>query len=372
MLPTDDADRVAPARHAPPTGVLKRPPTIKDVAALAGTSHKTVSRVLNDEPNVRPEMRARVLDAAAALGYRRNTAASSIRRRDQRTASIGLIVEDLATAFASRLTRVVQDYALKRHHLVLVGSSDGMLDRERALVAEFSSRRVDGLLVVPSGPDHSYLEAHRQRGTPVVFIDRPGRRIKADVVVSDNEQGVRDAVRHLAAHGHSRIGYLGGCESVYTAARRNAGYRAATREHAGSWDQRHIRTGMRRSSDAYRATLALLDQTPAPTALVCGNNLITAGTLRALQQRGLVNRVAVVGFDDNELAHLGQPGLSVVTHDIPAIGNHAAGLLFQRLQQPTDCRNEHITVPTTLIPRPGGDPGGLPRCAPRERSYYTG
>jgi LacI family transcriptional regulator len=96
-------------------------------------------------------MRARVLDAVATLNYRRNSIASSIRRLDQRTASIGLIVEDLANPFASLLTRVVQDYALERAHLVLVGSSDGVADRERGLVAEFSSRRVDGLIVMPSG-----------------------------------------------------------------------------------------------------------------------------------------------------------------------------------------------------------------------------
>jgi LacI family transcriptional regulator len=362
---------LASAALDPRAGTAKRRPTIKDVAALADSSHKTVSRVLNNEPNVRPEMRTRVLEAAAALDYRRNTAASSIRRRDQSTASIGLIVEDLASPFASRLTRAVQDYALKRHHLVLVGSSDGELDRERALVAEFSSRRVDGLLVVPSGADQSYLEAQRRRGTPVVFIDRPGRRINADAVVSEHEKGVRDAVRHLAGHGHTRIGYLGGCQSVYTAARRLAGYRAAMRELTGGSDERHVRIGLRRSGDAYQATLALLAQAPAPTALVCGNDLIATGVLRALQQRGVRDQVAVVGFDDLELAALLGPALTVVARDVVAIGQRATGLLFRRLQHPTDRTYERIAVPTTLIPHGSvAVPANFPVC-PRETGKWS-
>jgi LacI family transcriptional regulator len=345
MSPADDQPDSAP-RHAP---------TIKDVAALAGVGIKTVSRVLNDEPNVRPEMQARVLDAIAALNYRRNTIASSIRRIDQRTASIGLVVEDLNNPFASLLTRVVQDYAGERQHLVLVGSSDGVPERERALVAEFCSRRVDGLLVVPSGPDQSYLEAERQRRTPVVFIDRPGRRIKADVVVSDNERGVRDAVGHLAGHGHTRIGYLGDRRSVYTAARRLAGYRAAMRQLAEGWDDRYVRMGLRSSSEAYQATLDLLAQTLAPTALVCGNNRISTGTLHAMQERGVRDRLALIGYDDIELADLLQPALTVVAQDIAALGQRAAALLFRRLEQPADTRYERVTIPVALIPRGSGE-----------------
>jgi LacI family transcriptional regulator len=331
-----------------------RAPTIKDVAALAGVGIKTVSRVLNDEPNVRPEMQARVLDAVVRVGYRRNSIASSIRRLDQRTASIGLVVEDLANPFASLLTRVVQDYALERQHLVLVGSSRGVAQRERELVTEFCSRRVDGLLVVPCGSDQSYLEVERRRGIHVVFVDRPGRRIKADAVLSENEQGVRDAVWHLAGHGHSRIAYLGDRQSIYTAAQRLAGYRAALTELTGRVDRQHVRTGLRDSASAYDAALELLQQKPAPTALLCGNNLITAGAIHAMQRLGVRDRVAVIGFDDLELADVLQPALTVIAQDIAAIGRGAADLLFRRLKTPRDAY-ERTSVPVTLIPRGSGE-----------------
>lgn len=328
-----------------------RAPTIKDVAALAGVGVKTVSRVLNDEPHVRPELRSRILEAVASLNYRRNTIASSIRRLDQRTASIGLVVEDLANPFAAQLTRVVQDHARERQHMVLVGSSDGAHEQERELVAEFCSRRVDGLLVVPSGGDQSYLDAERDRGTPVVFVDRPGRRVKADAVVSDNEQGVGRAVRHLAEHGHRRIAYLGDRQSVYTAAQRLAGYRAAMKELGVAEPQ--ARTGLRDSASAQQAALDVLDT--EPTALICGNNLITAGAVHAMQQRGVRDRIALVGFDDLELADLLRPALTVIAQDIAAIGRRAADLLFQRLERRDSGPYQRVIVPVALTPRGSGE-----------------
>jgi LacI family transcriptional regulator len=341
-----------PVRPSPSDGSM-RAPTIKDVAAHAGVGFKTVSRVLNDEPNVRPETREKVLAAVTDLGYRRDSIASSIRRSDRRTSSIGLIVEDLANPFASMLTRVVQDFAVERRHLVLVGSSDGVLERERELVGEFASRRVDGLLVVPNGDDQSYFEAERARGMPVVFIDRPGGRIEADTVISENAAGVADAVRHLAAHGHTRIAYLGDLPSIYTAAQRLEGFRSAMDECGGA-DPRFIRAGLHDGEQAHRAVFELFGSDPAPTALISGNNLITIGAVRALQRMGLRDRVAFIAFDDLELADLLHPALTVIAQDTAAIGATAASHLFERLQDPAS-PFRRTSVPVRLIKRASGE-----------------
>jgi LacI family transcriptional regulator len=331
-----------------------RAPTIKDVAERAGVGFKTVSRVLNDEPNVRPETRERVLAAVAEIGYRRNSIASSIRRRDQRTSSIGLIVEDLANPFASTLTRVVQDYALEHRYLVLVGSSDGVPERERELVGEFASRRVDGLILVPSGDDHSYLENERALGIPVVFADRPGRRFEADTVVSENAAGVAAAVRHLAAHGHSDIAYLGDIEAIYTAEQRLAGYRSAMAEIGATPDERYVRTGLHDSGQAYDAALEVFALEPAPTALISGNNLITIGAVHALQRLGIRERTALIAFDDLELADLLQPALTVIAQDTVALGTAAAAHLFARLREP-GAAFARTSVSVRLVPRGSGE-----------------
>jgi hypothetical protein len=158
---------------------------MRDVAALAGVGQKTVSRVVNNEPNVRPEMRERVLRATRQLGFRPNAAASSIRRLDQRTRTVGVVGDDIGHPFASSLIRALEKYARTRgHQFLLTASSERDPVREQELVAELAARRVDGLVVMPTGQDESYLERERQLGIPVVFIDRPGRRWQSDAVLS--------------------------------------------------------------------------------------------------------------------------------------------------------------------------------------------
>src|SRR5215510_16324758 len=132
-------------------------PTMLDVAALAGVGLATVSRVVNGKPGVSPEAAARVQAAIQRLDYRRDVHASSLRRSDRRTATIGLVLEDVANPFMSALHRAVEDSVRQRGMLVFAGSCDEDGDRERELIGALCTHRVDGIIVVPAGPDHSYL-----------------------------------------------------------------------------------------------------------------------------------------------------------------------------------------------------------------------
>ncbi|GLW66910.1 LacI family transcriptional regulator [Actinomadura rubrobrunea] len=340
-----------------------RAATMKDVAARVGVSIKTVSRVVNGHDDVHPDTRARIEAAMKELNFRPNVMASMIRRRGGRTASIGLVVEDLANPFMAQLARAVADSALCRQHLVLIGSSDGDPERERELVAVFLTRRVDGLIIVPSGDDQSYLKAETDRGLPIVFVDRLGQRIEADAVVSDNASGTAQAVRHLLAHGHRRIGYLGDLRGFYTAQARLQGYEEALRAATGGVDPRLVRMDVHTVAQAEQEARALLGSDDPPTALLCGNNLITVGALHALQALDLRQKVALIGFDDQDLAHLLTPALTVVAQDVPAIGRTAAERLFLRLNAQPDeqAPYERLTIPVTLIPRGSGEiPAGAP------------
>src|SRR5919109_2161111 len=138
-------------------GSAARAPTMRDVAALAGVSLKTVSRVVNREPGVSPELAGRVLDAVGLLGYRHNLTASSLRRADQKTATIGLLLDDSSNPFASELLRAVEDVAWEHGSLALAGSSDEDPDRQRELLHALASRRVDGLIAVPAGANQHSL-----------------------------------------------------------------------------------------------------------------------------------------------------------------------------------------------------------------------
>lgn len=321
-------------------------PTMRDVADRAGVAVKTVSRVVNGEPGVRPQMAERVNVAITELGYRRNEGARLL--RTGQTASIGLVLEDIGDPFYATLSRAVEDVAHRHASLLLTGSSDEDPDRERELTLAFCARRVDGLIVIPASENHTYLLPEMAAGIAVVFVDRPPGQIEADTVLSDNERGAFDGVTHLLGVGHRRIGYLGDAPHIYTAALRHRGYLSAMAAAGQPVDPAWV-TLARPTQEAIGAALARMTAGPAPvTALFCGNNRATALALRELRTRGL--GLALVGFDDFELADLVTPGTTVVAQDTAGLGQIAAELLFRRLGGDRGPA-QRIELPTRLIVR---------------------
>lgn len=319
---------------------------MNDVAAEAGVSLKTVSRVVNGESGVTPAMAERVRAAIAELGFRRNDTARLL--RTGRTASIALLLEDIGDPFSSLLARAVQDVAVEQGCLLFTGSSAEDGERERELAMAFCARRVDGLVIVPSGTDHSYLSPEIASGTPVVFVDRPAAGIDADAVLSDNAGGARQGVTHLIRHGHRRIGFVGDLPGIHTCAERLRGYREAMAQAHLPVDERWIATGPTTPSQVGRSLARLLEGPEPVTALLTANNRITTAALGVLGRHG--GRPALLGFDDLELAALLTPGLTVVAQDPAALGRTAAGVLFDRLRGDTD-PGRRIQIPTRLIVR---------------------
>ncbi|MBG0832382.1 LacI family DNA-binding transcriptional regulator [Planomonospora sp. ID67723] len=317
---------------------------MKDVAAAAGVALKTVSRVVNDEAGVNPATAARVQAAIERLGYRRNESARVL--RGGRTATIGLVIEDVADPFYSEISRAVEDVALRHGSLVLSGSSREDPLRERELVLTFCDRRVDGLVIVPAGSDHDYLLPELDAGVAAVFADRPGG-LEADTVLCDNVGGAHTGVTHLIRHGHRRIAFLGDDPSIFTAAERLRGYRRGLADAGLSADDSLVAMG---PVEAAGAALDRMLTTPEPpTAVLTGNGRITVAVLR-----GTGHRPALVGFDDFELADVLSPAVTVVAQDPAGLGRTAAELLFRRLSGASG-PVERIELPTRLIPRGSGE-----------------
>ena len=327
---------------------------MREVAALAGVSLATVSRVLSGDPKVAPDRAERVRDAVSLLGYRRDASASNLRRADRVSASIGVVFEDVANPFQAAVLRGLETVVRERGLLTMVGSSDDDAGRERELAEAFSSRRIDGLVLLPAGTDHSYLRADRDAGVAMVFVDRPPALLEADAVMSDNAGGAAAATEHLIAHGHRRIGFLGDELRIHTAAERLRGHRAALARHGIAEDPALIRTGLRNSAAASEAVAGLLALSPPPTALLTAQNLITVGAIHRLRALDRHHAVAMIGFDDLELADALEPGLSVIAQDARAMGRTAAELLFAQLDGES-AGFRHIEVPTTLIARGSGE-----------------
>ncbi len=323
---------------------------MKDVAATAGVGLKTVSRVVNGEAGVTPDMVARVQAAIAELGFRRNDSARLLRKG--RTASVGLLLEDIADPFSGQLSRAVEEVARAHGSLLFTGSSGEDARHEQELALAFCARRVDGLVVVPAGGDHRYLLPELAAGIAAVFVDRPARLIDADAVLTDNAGGARDGVAHLVRQGHRRIAFLGDLPHIHTASERLRGYREAMADAGLPVDEAWV--AMAPTDPA--AVAASLDRVTGGsepvTAVLSGNNRITLGVLRRLP--ALSPRPALVGFDDLELADLLTPGLTVVAQDPAALGRAAADLLFRRLAG-DDAPPRRIVLPARLIPRGSGE-----------------
>jgi LacI family transcriptional regulator len=327
---------------------------MRDVAAIAGVSLSTVSRVVSGNAAVAPELVLRVERAVEMLGYRHNHTAGTLRRADGVSRTIGLIIEDVSNPFFSALHRGVEDVARERSVVTFAGSSDEDPQRERELTEAVLARRVDGLIVVPTASDHTYLLRDVASGLALAFVDRPPSTIEADCVLSDNRGGAERAVAHLIAHGHRRIAFLGDRPGVHTASERLAGYRAALSHADIPEDPDLVRHPGHRAADAYTLTAELLRAASPPTALFTSQNLITLEALRALHDAGRQRETALVGFDDLPLADAVQPGVTVVAQDPSSLGRHAADLLFSQLdgyQGPA----RRIVLPTPLIERGSGE-----------------
>ncbi len=327
--------------------------TMQHVATLAGVSLKTVSRVVNGEPGVSDELAARVRDAVQRLGYRHNLAASNL-RRGRRTASIGVLVQDLGNDYCAELLRAVEARARTRGVVVISASLDEEPEREHELVTGLVERRIDGLILMPATDDQGYLMPEVHAGLAVVVVDRAPRGIALDAVVSDNRAGAANAVRHLSSFGHRRIGFLGDDPVIPTASERLVGYREALADLGLPEDAGLVRTAVRSEAEVGAAVREMLALPDPPTALFTARNVLTVGAVRALRDLTVRHAVALVGFDDFPTADLLDPGVTCVKQAVLTEGELAIDLLLSRMdghQGPV--RSE--VVPTTLVPRGSGE-----------------
>lgn len=337
----------------PPSSVHRSRATIRDVATLAGVGIKTVSRVINDEANVSPQTRDRVERAVSALNFKPHLGAGSLRRGDRKTQTLGLLLDAVDNPFSAAVNRAVEKVAAQRGTAVFAASFDDDPDRERALIEAFTRRRVDGLILTSVSTDHGYLQAEREQGMVVVFVDRPPVGLLADTVLTDNHEAAEAATRHLLAHGHRRIAYLGDDLAIDTAVRRRAGF-TATMRSAGLLSEARYADNLTCELQAYAAVEQLMQLDPRPTALFASQNLVTLGALRALHHLDLQDEVALVGFDDLPLADLIRPGVTVMAQEPGQIGTLAAARLFERMDGDTSPASTQV-VPAHLVVRGSGE-----------------
>jgi len=329
-----------------------RNPTIREVAKLAHVGVMTVSRVINEHASVRPSTRKRVEAAIQQLGYRQNEAARLL--KGQRAKIIGLIVPDLSDVFFASCAHTVQQLARAAGFMTLVASSERDEELEIREAELMASRMISGLLIVTSTTaNNERLRNLQSVDLPIVAFDRPLPGLSSDSVLVENRVGAEEAVKHLIDHGHKRIVCLGYDEEVYTVHERVIGYRnqmqasGLTAEVAGGV------SSFEQVREWVAATMAAEDRATAVFAL---NHRTSSYLLRALAEKKVKvpDEMAIIGFDDFELASVVTPALTTVYQSPVDLARRAMSLVLERIRSDKSVAEEppaKIMLPTRLIVR---------------------
>lgn len=307
---------------------MHRKPTMSDVARLAGVGTMTVSRVLNGTVPVSKETARRVQTAIDQLKYRPNELARVFRSQQSRT--IGLIIPYLYDPFFANCAHAVTSVAREHGFSVIITTSDENPDAEYVQAEQMLQRHVDGLVIIPAQRSQSRLSRVLFGRTPVVTFDRPVSDPSLDVVLVQNSAGSRSITQHLIEHGHKRIGFMGLSRSLFTINARFLGYRRALQD-AGLKENAFF--GCESQEDTLRAIEDKLNGANPPTAFFTSNTLATRYVLASLLHLGvkIPTDLALVGFDDFDLADLTSSPLTVVRQPAQEMGRVAASLLFERI-----------------------------------------
>jgi LacI family transcriptional regulator, galactose operon repressor len=312
-----------------------RPATLRDVATAAGVHPATASRALNPGTRllVSEDTARRVSEAADRLGYRPNPVARSLRTR--RSHTIGVLIPDLNNPLFPPIVRGIEDRLAEHGYVALLGNTDSDLAKERLVFDQLRARHVDGFVLATATAGSTILAEAAESGVPVVLVNRTAQDYAFSAVSVDNEQGVRAAVAHLAALGHTRIGHIAGPQDVSTGTARLRGFREAMAAHKLPLGDAQVVVAAAYSlEEGSRLGRELLGADGGLTAIVAANDMLAIGCYGALDELGLrcPEEISVIGFNDMPFVDRLRPPLSSVRFPHYQLGTEAATLLIERIE----------------------------------------
>jgi LacI family transcriptional regulator len=306
--------------------------TIKDVARTAGVSYTTVSHVLNQTRPVSDDARARVLAAVESLAYVPSALARSL--KSKATGSIGLIIPNNTNPYFSEVARGIEDSCYAAGYSVILCNSDDDPAKQRDYLNVLLTKRCDGLIVATLAQTDG--ELLRKMKVPTVLLDRAPKDMAIDLVAVDNTAGGVLAAEHLLSLGRRRIACIGGPQDIAISRERIGGLRQTLQAAGVALPENLLAYADFTSAGGYLAARNLLALQPAPDAIFCCNDLMAIGALRAAAERGVAvpEALAVVGFDDIDLAQFVHPTLTSVAQNTRKLGQLTAECLLQRIATP--------------------------------------
>jgi len=339
--------------------------TAKDVAKLAGVSTATVSRVINNDPRISENTRAKVMKCINDLNYKVNNIARSL--KTNRTYTIGFIAPEISNEFFMNVARGVEDEARKFGYSIIICNSNESIEEEENRIRLLCEKCVDGIIIIPSSNEGKHFNYLKELNMPVVLADRLVENFESDAVLVDNINGTYSAIEHLINMGYRRIGFISGDLKLTSAIERYEGYKRALQDYCIPYDGNIVKFGDFHVECGYELMKELYEAENTPSVVFISNYFMHIGATKYLLEINMrrkqannlncnednsddcgenyVKDIMIASFDDLELSSLLGFCKLRVAQPVTEIGRQAARLLLSRIEQKRQENNDNSEEP---------------------------
>lgn len=319
--------------------------TIYDVAREAGVSMATVSRVVNNNPNVKPQTRKKVFEAIERLGYRPNAVARGL--ASKKTTTVGVVIPDISNSIFSEVARGIEDIANMYHYNIILCNADKKKEKEIRVINTLLEKQVDGLLFMGGTVTSDHVQAFRTSSVPIVLCGTTDENDQIPSVDIDHEAAAFDAVNLLLAQGHKRIGMISGTlHDPANGYARYQGYKKALEQAGIEATEELVRIGSYRYESGYDVMKYFLALPERPTAIFAATDEMAIGAIHAIQDEGLKvpEDISIISVDNIRMASMVRPQLTTVAQPMYDIGAVSMRLLTKLMNK------ENVDMAKVLLP----------------------
>ncbi|MFD2116172.1 catabolite control protein A [Paenibacillus yanchengensis] len=319
--------------------------TIYDVAREAGVSMATVSRVVNNNPNVKPATRKKVYEAIERLGYRPNAVARGL--ASKKTTTVGVVIPDISNAIFAEVARGIEDIANMYHYNIILCNADKKKDKEIRVINTLLEKQVDGLLFMGGAVTEDHQQAFKTANVPIVLCATSDESEEIPSVDIDHESAAYDAVMKLIENGHKRIGMISGTlQDPANGYARFQGYKRALESSGIAYDENLVRIGNYRYESGSEAMQHFIDMEVRPSAIFSATDEMAIGAIHCIQDNGLQvpEHISVISVDNSRMASMVRPQLTAVAQPMYDIGAVSMRLLTKLMKK------EHVEQSKVILP----------------------
>ncbi len=329
--------------------------TIYDVAREAGVSMATVSRVVNNNPNVKPQTRKKVFEAIERLGYRPNAVARGL--ASKKTTTVGVVIPDISNSIFSEVARGIEDIANMYHYNIILCNADKKKEKEIRVINTLLEKQVDGLLFMGGTVTEEHVQAFKTASVPVVLCATADEQRLIPSVDIDHEKAAYDAVSLLLSQGHRDIAMISGhLQDPANGYARYQGYKKAMEDGGVELREEYVRVGNYRYESGMDVTKHFIELENRPTAIFAATDEMAIGAIHTLQDSGLKvpDDMSVISVDNIRMASMVRPQLTTVAMPMYDIGAVAMRLLTKLMNKETKDaaeQSQQVVLPHEVIHR---------------------